>query len=273
MSADWSKALIFSLFFHLFLAGAVYYLSQPKEIKSPRVVRISLRSAPLAPVPSKTRGKTSKKSPTGAQKKVFPLKKTKAPKKTQPPKVSKKKTVRKKAKVSSPAKKKTPTASRKKPAKVKSARKAPRKAETRPSAPRPSSAPEESLLEKRLAALREKAEEKKLAEKLAALRGKMVKGGGLELGESPLPPGLAARLTAHLKSFWEVPELLKDRKDLVAEVELTVSPDGQILSWRFLKPSGNRLYDEAVAASLKRANPLPAPGRAIKLTAVFRIED
>ncbi len=257
----------------------MYYLSQPRTIKSPRVVKISLRPTSLAPALPKTRGAPAGKPRAETKRKVVPLKKTKAPKKAkapkavEKPKVARKKTVQKKPKVSAPAKKKTPAVSRKKPTKVKSAKKAPRKAATGSSSPRPSSAPEESLLEKRLAALREKAEERKLAEKLAALRGKMVKGGGLELGESSLSPDLAARLTAHLKSFWEVPELLKDRKDLAAEVELTVSPDGKILSWRFLKRSGNRLYDEAVAASLKRADPLPPPGRAIKIAVTFRIED
>ncbi len=264
MSAEWQKALFFSLLFHFSLLAGAYYFSQPKEVKSVRVIKLSLRPASL-PAEVSSKGARKKASMASVSKTRPKAKKTRAKTKT---------------KVASPSRiKRTPPKLREKkiPKTISSQRsrkiaRARHHQQKTPTTQVPSGR-EEELLARRLAALKEKAEEKKLAERIAALRGKMVKGGGLQLGESDLPPGLARRLTAHLKSFWEVPELLKDRRDLVAEVELVIEADGQIRSWHFRHRSGNRLYDEAVAASLKRANPLPAPGKAIKLSVVFRIQD
>ncbi|NPA49657.1 MAG: TonB C-terminal domain-containing protein [Thermodesulfobacteria bacterium] len=164
-------------------------------------------------------------------------------------------------KVASPARK----VSKKAPAVKKKAPESPPKEPT----PAPN---EEKLLARRLAALRAQAEEKALREKLARLKSsrKAKASGGLSLGTG-VSQEFARRLMAHLKSFWAVPEVLEDREDLTAEVELKIAPDGRLLSYRFLRRSGEPLFDEAVVATLKKAEPLPAPGQTLTLSAVFKI--
>jgi colicin import membrane protein len=63
----------------------------------------------------------------------------------------------------------------------------------------------EALLSQRLAALKARAEERKLAEKIAALKKRVGEGGGVSLSGGGLSQELLNRLALHLKSFWAVP--------------------------------------------------------------------
>ena len=172
---------------------------------------------------------------------------------------------RRAAKTTKPAKK---TAKPKEPPKTSS---------PEPPEPAPPSPHEEEILQKRLAALRAEAEkrrqeEEKLKEKIAAIREE-VQIRGQTLSGQKISQELGARIKAHLKAFWEVPVILEDRTDLRAEVEVRVAPDGHIVFWRFLRKSGDPLFDEAVRATLKKADPLPAPGTTLILNTVFSNEE
>lgn len=285
MSAEWRRALFFSLFFHLFLGVVVLVSSWPQKAKPPQVIKLRLKSASLskpytgrggAPRPhpiSKPKPKSKPKEPPKTSQKL-----TKSAKSTKKLKKTKKKVTKRKTKsaLKRQAKnnRKKSLSQKKKLARKKASRS--RKTRSRKKTAKSKSKKEEKLLQQRLAALKAKAEEKALAQRLAALKSKKRGAGGpegLSLSGGTLSEALARRLTAHLKSFWAVPEILKDKPQLSAEVELHLAPDGHILNWRFLRSSGNTLFDEAVRKCLKQADPLPAPGRALRLPVVFRIEE
>ena len=271
----WLKALCLSVGFHLLLAAFFLFLERPKK-PTYQVVRLRLKSVAY-PV---RKGNKTPKNKAKATTKSKPLKKRKPlrPKHQKTPVKKAKKTQKKLL-----AKKKVPLKSAHKTRKKaqKTRHKAQGKAQKRLAARRDSQKKRvknrdlevnEDLLAKRLAALKAQVEEeKKLEERLARLKEKAsASPGGLSLGGG-ISQELATRLMAHLKSFWAVPEVLEDRKDLSAEVELKIAPDGHLISFRFLRRSGEPLFDEAVVATLKRADPLPAPGRSLTLPAVFRI--
>ena len=260
MSAEWRRALIFSLIFHLGFGLGIWALSRPVTPSPPKIVKISLKpslSLGYEPAPKRptSASKTSKTKPR-------PLKKKKSRKTTT--KVQRKKRVKAtKRKAPSPKKvaSSSPRLSKKKSKSL---------AKARPSI----TSKDEKLLAERLAELKAKAEERKLEEKLAALKEKISgKGTGISISGQGVSRDLLARMAAHLKAFWEVPVILKDRHDLWAEVELKIAPDGKILSWRFLKSSGDSLFDQAVKTTLEKANPLPAPGKTLIIPAIFKIEE
>ena len=256
LSSIWLKAFFFSLGLHLLTAFFLFYLPRPSK-PSFQVVHLKLKSVTLpAPAPG---GLTRPK-------KVTPQK-SKAPKSVpQKTRSAPPKRLSRKSKTALSKKKKV-TSSRKKSLTPKTTKKAPKKAS---SPPKPRVSPEEErLLAQRLAALKE---EKKLKERLARLQSRP-KGqgpGGISLGGG-ISEEFARRLMVHLRSFWAVPEILQGHKDLSAEVQLQLAPDGRLISFRFLRPSGEPLFDEAVVATLKRAQPLPAPGKRLTISAVFKI--
>jgi len=61
-----------------------------------------------------------------------------------------------------------------------------------------------------------------------------------------------------LAEYWSLPVWLQ-RQKLVAQVQLRVDPAGRVLSTKFLKPSGNDQFDQAILATIKDAQPLPRP--------------
>ena len=255
LSNIWLKAFFFSLGLHLLTAFFLFYLPRPSK-PSFQVVHLKLKSVTLPATGS--RGLTRPKKVTSQRSKApksVPQKRRSAP----PKRLSRKKTaLSKRKKVTSPRKKsRTP----------KTTKKALKKAS---SPPKPRVSPEEErLLAQRLAALKE---EQKLKERLARLQNRP-KGqgpGGISLGGG-ISEEFARRLMVHLRSFWAVPEILQGHKDLSAEVQLQIAPDGRLISFRFLRPSGEPLFDEAVVATLKRAQPLPAPGKRLTISAVFKI--
>ncbi len=282
MSVEWRKAVSFSLFFHLFLGVAILLSSWPQKAKPPQVIKLRLKSVPLSEAPKGKGIKSQRHSPVPLPSRPKPLRPKVAPKPPSAKKVQVKKRppAPKRQKVA----KKAASSKAKKGPRAPSARKASKKKLAKRSTKKPSPARgkaqargEETLLKKRLAALRAKAEEKALAQRLAALKAKRQgeggAGGGLSLGGNTLSHELLLKLTAHLKSFWAVPEILKDKLYLRAEVEIELAPDGHLLHWRFLRRSGEPLFDEAVSKCLKQADPLPSPGKFLRLPVVFKIED
>ncbi|AEH44251.1 TonB family protein [Thermodesulfatator indicus DSM 15286] len=245
----WFKAILFSLILHAFFFTGLILANRPTPKKA-EVIRINLKTLSFEPPARKATPKEVKKE----TKKTIPKAPTQKIKRVK--KVSTKKTVSKAGK--KPVTKGT--------GKKKIGKKKKGTGEIATS--------EERLLAQRLAALKAKVEEeeleKKLEEKLAALKNKETQGG-LSLG-SGLSQELTKRLAAHIMSYWAVPKILEDKPYLSAEVELEIAPNGKIISWRFIKRSGEPLFDEAVVATLKKADPLPAPGKYLKLPAVFKMK-
>jgi len=263
MSAEWRKALIFSLIFHLGFGLGIWALSRPISPLPPKIVKISLRPSPsLGYEPVKKRPVPVSKAPKVSKPK--PLKKKKSRKKTTNAKRKRAKAIKRKAL--------TPSKKVIAPSPKLSKKKSKSRAKTRSSLT--PSVKEKELLAQRIAELKAKAEERELEEKLAALKKKISeKASGISLSGQGVSQDILAQMAAHLKAFWEVPVILKDRHDLWAKVELKISPEGKILSWHFLKSSGDPLFDQAVESTLEKANPLPAPGKTLIIPAIFKIEE
>ncbi len=264
MSPEWRKALIFSLIFHLGFGLGIWALSRPVTPTPPKIVKISLRPSPsLEYEPVKKRPAPVSKVPKVSKPK--PLKKKKSRKKTtNAPKRKRAKAIKRKA-LTSPKKVIAPSP---KLSKKKSKSRAKTRSSLTPSVK------EKELLARRIAELKAKAEERELEEKLAALKKKISeKASGISLSGQGVPQDILAQMAAHLKAFWEVPVILKDRLDLWAKVELKISPEGKILSWHFLRSSGDPLFDQAIESTLEKANPLPAPGKTLIIPAIFKIEE
>ncbi len=247
MSAEWQKALIFSILFHLILAIGMILLSYPVKPQQPKIVKINLRPTVF---------KVSKYKATRSIKTIKQRKTSKQRKSTKQAKSSKQKAIYK-PKLKS--KEKNLQQITKKVSKNKKLIKK-RKVSKNSSSHEIITKTEEEFLKKRLALLKAK-----------AILSKHT--GGLSLSGKGISKDILTRMAAHLKAFWEVPVILKDRLDLYAEVELEIAPDGKILSWRFLRSSGEPLFDEAVKSTIKKADPLPPPGRHLIIPAIFRIEE
>jgi TonB family protein len=77
-----------------------------------------------------------------------------------------------------------------------------------------------------------------------------------------------------LRNNWERPEDVKD-DDFIAEVELSISPDGKVTSSRWVKGSGNDRWDKTVKAAVaatKSIGSAPPAGFPSKFMARFDVE-
>ncbi len=247
MSAKWKGAFVSSLVLHLILLIGLGVWSTSWSPKPPRIVRVNLRAINTGQsLPPKSKGAESPKTKLLHQ-------------------ASKPKTSEKKPRVLEKPRKKRLLAK-----KMKRSSRAPK------SVPRVN---EERLLRQKLARLAAEAEERKLKEILAALAEKKRQlqkapfpDEGVSLKGAGVSQDLGTKISARLKAFWEVPLVLKGRKDLWAEVSLEIAPNGHIIHWRFLRRSGEPLFDEAISRTLKLADPLPAPGRGLSIPVVFKIQ-
>lgn len=64
---------------------------------------------------------------------------------------------------------------------------------------------------------------------------------------------------------WALPPWLA-RQKYAAQVLITVNAQGRITAVKFLKPSGNAQFDDAIRATLKDSQPLPEPPEAVLAT-------
>ncbi|OAG26959.1 TonB family protein [Thermodesulfatator autotrophicus] len=254
-SLSWPKAFLFSLVLHLLIFSGLILANRPSSPKE-TVIRINLKSLNLAPEPAKNKPPAKPLKPQTKKKSFIP-------------KTSKSKAIAKKKPAPKPAPKKAIKKNRSSPKKVAKNSKAPVKATSKPSKSVEETTKEEQILAKKLAALKAKEEEKLLKEKLAAISEKVK--GGLSIGKG-ISEETTQLIASHLMNFWAVPKILEDKPYLKAEVEIEIAPNGRIISWRFIMRSGEPLFDEAVAATIKKANPLPAPGKYLKLPAVFKMK-
>lgn len=77
-----------------------------------------------------------------------------------------------------------------------------------------------------------------------------------------------------LRSNWDRPEDIKD-DEFVAEVELSITPDGKVSDSRWLKGSGNARWDKSVKAAVaatRTVGSAPPAGFPAKITAKFDVE-
>ena len=56
-----------------------------------------------------------------------------------------------------------------------------------------------------------------------------------------------------IKSNWTYPDV----QEIEATVLVKIRKDGTVLETRFIKPSGNKLFDESVLKAIEKARPLP----------------
>ncbi len=68
----------------------------------------------------------------------------------------------------------------------------------------------------------------------------------------------------HVRSYWQIPEHKKQKKELTATVFLTISADGMIKSMYIKESSGDRIFDQYVQKALRMAEPLPRIPPAMK---------
>jgi TonB family protein len=61
-----------------------------------------------------------------------------------------------------------------------------------------------------------------------------------------------------LVEFWALPPWLA-RQNYSAQVQMRIDPAGRVLSTKFLKPSGNDQFDQAILGTIRDAQPLPRP--------------
>lgn len=61
-----------------------------------------------------------------------------------------------------------------------------------------------------------------------------------------------------LAQFWTLPPWLS-RQKLSAQVQIRVDPAGRVLSTKFVRPSGNAQFDEAILSTIRESQPLPRP--------------
>ncbi len=81
-------------------------------------------------------------------------------------------------------------------------------------------------------------------------------GGGLS-GGNPALRIYQMEVEVLIKSHWAYPDSLSNRKDIEAIVLLKVKNDGTVLDTDFIKPSGNRVFDQSVLKAIEKAKPLP----------------
>ncbi|MBW1722727.1 MAG: TonB family protein [Deltaproteobacteria bacterium] len=90
--------------------------------------------------------------------------------------------------------------------------------------------------------------------------GREEQGGAAGRGSSPV--GIPMRLyemevETLIKSHWAYPVALEESRTLEATIVLRVKADGTVLDTKFLKPSGNHIFDQSVLKAIERSEPLP----------------
>ena len=82
-------------------------------------------------------------------------------------------------------------------------------------------------------------------------------------------------LQAYLKQQWALSEYQVTRLDLAAEVFLQYDKNGRLTDFRFLKKSGDRIFDDSVKTAILKSQqlPKPPPGPVWQVEVVFNLKD
>ncbi len=76
------------------------------------------------------------------------------------------------------------------------------------------------------------------------------------------------------KEAWALSPYQVSRRDLQAEVEVVYDARGYLKDYRFISPSGDRLFDDSVARAIRSVDRLePPPGRMLRETILFNLKD
>lgn len=75
-------------------------------------------------------------------------------------------------------------------------------------------------------------------------------------------------IRAKIRGRANVPDTVTGRPEI--QVRITILPGGEVLDIRIEKPSGNRIYDDAIVRAIKSASPLPVPPPNSELFPRFR---
>ncbi len=228
---DLKRALILSLILHLLGVGLLGARFSPsKEETVVRVKLVALRSPVPQPSPSPASRTPSQSSISRPRKSS-----QKPPRRVSRPKKSKK-------------------LAQKKPRQVS-------RINSSPPSPDPRT---EEILRKKLASLQE---EVLLRERLQRLKKKQ--SGTSANTQADLPEGYIALLRTYLKRYYQVPLILKGRRNLEAIIRLKLAANGELLEYQLLRPSGEPLFDQAVEAAVKAAAPYPSPGTPVTIRVIF----
>ncbi len=131
----------------------------------------------------------------------------------------------------------------------------------------------ESMLKKRLAALKERVEmeraEERLSRRLAELAARKREAGGASPARgqgratSQVLRLYLARVYETIRSHWILPESLLSQGGLEAVVVIRVMPNGSIAKRWFERRSGLALFDNSVMRAVDEAAPLPPMPKAL----------
>ena len=72
----------------------------------------------------------------------------------------------------------------------------------------------------------------------------------------------AGKLRAHVHKNWGVPGWMRAGQ-LKAVMLVKIGPDGSVIEKEFTKKSGNGPFDSTIEAAIERADPFPAPPKAL----------
>lgn len=157
-------------------------------------------------------------------------------------------------------------------------------------APKPAPDPrqaQQAELDRRMAELREQARRQQeidgLKDRLAALAAQDTRSGS-PIPDAPLgmPDGRGTQagasqdawLQAFLKEQWNLSRYQLSRRDLEARTLIIYDARGHLLDYRFLKESGDRVFDDSVRSAILRERKLPfEPGRRWEQTVIFNLKD
>lgn len=69
------------------------------------------------------------------------------------------------------------------------------------------------------------------------------------------------RMFWYVVDHWEIPPEYRGRDDLIATVNIRFDEKGNITKFKFVRKSGNPMYDDTVIQAIVASTPLPAPTR------------
>jgi colicin import membrane protein len=145
----------------------------------------------------------------------------------------------------------------------------------------------EADISKKLAKMREEQERKDeiqaLKDKLAALAATDTRGEDA----APVAPlgmpdargdeaGVSTEvwLQAYLKEMWRLSRYQVSNLDLWCKVQIDFSADGRLLNFKFLRESGDVLFDDSVRTAVLKVDKLErAPGKFWQVEVVFNLKD
>lgn len=83
---------------------------------------------------------------------------------------------------------------------------------------------------------------------------------GTSKRESPELLAYARALDEKIRSNWTVPELeIKNARNLIVQVRITIEKNGGVSNIRMEKSSGNPYFDDSVRRAIQKSSPLPIP--------------